>query len=70
MLFDKISIEIWRNRLIVIFMLSIDLRKLISFTVWVKDMVMEDVIEMELVAKKMFKLYCLHENSCLHKIFI
>ena len=52
-------------------MLSIDLRKLISYTVRVKNMIMEDVIEMELVGKKclgcvvytkMFRLYCLHEN--------
>ena len=63
MLFDNISKEKWRNRLIVIFMLSIDLRKLISYTVRVKDMIMEDVIEMDIVAKTMFKLYCLHENS-------
>ena len=33
-------------------MLNIDLRKLISYTERVKDMIMEDVIEMELVAKK------------------
>ena len=46
-----------------IFMLSIDLRKLISYTERVKDMIMEDVIEMELVAKKIFKLCCLHETS-------
>ena len=81
MLFDNILIEKWRIRLIVIFILSIDLRKLISYTVWVKDIIMEDVIEMELVAKKMFKLCCLHDksmspslwtlcyNSCSYKIY-
>ena len=63
MLFDNILIEKWRIRLIVIFILSIDLRKLISYTVRVKDIIMEDVIKMELVAKKMFKLCCLHDKS-------
>ena len=63
MLFDKILIDKWHNRLMVIFILSTYLRKLISYTVRVKDIILEDVIEMELVAKKMFKLCCLHENS-------
>ena len=52
MLFDTILIEKWRNRLMVICMLSIDLRKLISYIVLVKDIIMEDVIEIELVSKK------------------
>ena len=52
MLFDTILIEKWRNRLIVICMLSIDLRKLISYIVLVIDIIMEDVIEIELVSKK------------------
>ena len=63
MLFDKISIENCRDRLMVIFMLSINLRRLISYTVRVQDITMDDVNEMEHVAKKMFKLCCLHDNS-------
>ena len=63
MLFDNILIEKWCIRLIVIFILSIDLRKLISYTVRVKDIIMEDVIEMEQVAKIMFQLCCLHDKS-------
>ena len=65
MLFDNILIEKWRIRLIVIFILSIDLRKLISYTVRVKDIIMEDVIEMELVAKKCLNYVVYMINQCL-----
>ena len=47
----------------VIFLLSIYLRKLISYTVRVTDITMEVVVEMEVVGKKMFKLSCLHGTS-------
>ena len=44
-------------------MLSINLRRLISYTVRVQDIAMDDVNEMEHLAKKMFKLCCLHDDS-------
>ena len=67
MLLDKISIhsnstiEKNRKKLLVTFFQSINLRKLISFTVRVVDISVEDVTEMGVVAKKLFKLICLHD---------
>ena len=40
---------------------SIHLRKFVSLTVHVTDISMEDLNEMESVARKLFKIHCVHD---------
>ena len=68
MLLDKIPIQsnntnITKNRkkLLVTFIQSINLRKLISYSVRIVDITAEDVAEMAVVAKQMFRISCLHD---------
>ena len=55
--------EMWRKKLLVVFMESIYLRKLVSLSVRVTDISMEDLNEMENVARKLFKIHCIHDSS-------
>ena len=67
MLCKKISVhpeyEKWRKRLVVIFIQSIFLRQLISFTVRVTDICQEDLLKMKSIGIKLFKLHCIHESG-------
>ena len=62
MLFEKIPSE-YRKRLMVIFAQSLYLRPLISYTVRVIDITLENITHMEIVAKKLYKLCCNNESS-------
>lgn len=66
MLYKKVKIlpesEKLRERLAVIFLESIFLRQLISHSVRVTDISMENLIKMISIGQKLFKLHCMHET--------
>ena len=58
MLLTKITIQQWREKLFQVYFQSLNLRKLISFSVRVVDFNEEDVTEMLVAGRKLFRSCC------------